>query len=411
MSTLPDVLYLTHRVPYPPDKGDRIRCFHLIEYLRRRARIHLACLADEPVPDETLAALRQRCHRLEILPLGGPLRWGRALGSLLGGGSISEGVFAHPALRRTVEQWSGEVRFQGALASASSLAPCLFTPRLDGARKVIDLMDVDSEKWLDYAAARRGPKSWLYRLEGARVRRLEQRLARWADGLALVSDNEVALFRRFCPDAPAHGIPNGVDLDYFTPQETREEEQTCVFVGALDYLPNVDAAVWFCREVWPRVRKACPGAKFWVVGRRPAPQVLELGGRDGVEVVGQVPDVRPYVARAAVTVVPLLIARGIQNKALESLAMGKATVVSPQTMGGLKAKAGVDLAVAATPEEWAATVLGLLRDGEKRRRLGQAGRRHVEECHRWESCLAPFADLLGLGESAVTPRVGTSTGS
>src|SRR5262249_19097299 len=146
---LSDVLYLTQRVPYPPDKGDRIRCYHLLEFLRRRARVHLACLADEPVPDETRTALRERCHRLEIIPLGGPLRWGRALGALLNGRTISEGVFAHPALRRTVEQWSRETQFHAALASASSLAPCLFAPGLAGARKVIDLMDVDSEKWLD----------------------------------------------------------------------------------------------------------------------------------------------------------------------------------------------------------------------------------------------------------------------
>src|SRR5262249_20598440 len=156
------------------------------------------------------------------------------------------------------------------------------------------------------------------------LRRLEQRLAGWADALTLVSENEVRLVRQFCPDAPVHGIPNGVDLDYFTNTDAAEEEQSCVFVGALDYLPNIDAAVWFCQEVWPRVRKECPQARFRVVGRRPAPEVLELGKQAGVEVIGQVPDVRPYVARAAVTVVPLRIARGIQNKALESLAMAKA---------------------------------------------------------------------------------------
>ena len=395
---LPDLLYLTQRVPYPPDKGDRIRCFHLLEYLRTRARVHLACLADEPVPPETVAALERRCHRVEILPIGGTLRWGRGLWSLLRGRTVSEGIFSMPALRATVDRWSREVRFHAAAASASSLAPCLLVPGLEGARKVIDFMDVDSQKWLDYAAARTGPKAWLYRLEGSRLRKLEQQQAGWADALTLVSNNEVRLFRQFCPKAPVHGIPNGVDFNYFSlpgPENT-EVENSCVFVGALDYLPNIDAAVWFCREVWPLLRKDCPEAKFQVVGRKPAPAVLALGAIPGVEVVGQVPDVRPYVARAAVTVVPLPIARGIQNKALESLAMGKATVVSPQTMGGLSAEAGVHLAVANTPAEWTATVLDLFRDGAKRRQLGMAGRRFVEENHRWETCLSPFGELLGL---------------
>jgi sugar transferase (PEP-CTERM/EpsH1 system associated) len=393
----PPVLYITQRVPYPPDKGDRIRCFHLLEFLRGRADVHLACLADEPVPEAAVAALRERTARLAILPVGGALRWGRALWSLARGRTVSEGAFAVPALRRAVALWAGETRYHAALASASSLAPYLRHPALAGAARVIDLMDVDSQKWLDYAAARRGPKAWLYRLEGARLARLERDLAGWAKALTLVSEAEARLFRQSCPEAPVHAIKNGVDLDYFSPAGGEEEEEaTCVFVGALDYFPNIDAAVWFCDAVWPEVLRGRPGAILRLVGRRPGSEVTALGRRPGVEVVGQVPDVRPQVRRATLSVVPLRIARGIQNKVLESLAMGKATVVSPQALAGVGARPAEHLAVAEAPAEWAAAILELFADRDRRRRLGAGGRAFVEEHHRWGRCLRPFADLLGL---------------
>src|SRR5262245_59224571 len=158
------LLYVTQRVPYPPDKGDRIRCYHLLEFLRRRAEVHLACLADEPVPEATTLALKERTARLAIVPVGGAGRWGRALWSLAAGRTASEGAFGAPALRRVIKGWAREARFHAALASASSLAPYLRARGLEGAVKVFDLMDVDSQKWLDYAAARSGPKAWLYRL-------------------------------------------------------------------------------------------------------------------------------------------------------------------------------------------------------------------------------------------------------
>jgi sugar transferase (PEP-CTERM/EpsH1 system associated) len=403
----PNLLYLTHRVPYPPDKGDRIRCFHVLEYLRRRANVHLACLADEPVDPCITEELTRRCERLVVVPLGGAVRWGRALWSLVAGGTASEGAFASPQLSRAVDQLVHETRYSAALTSNSSLAPYLRHPGLRDATRVIDLIDVDSQKWLDYARGSWHPRAWLHWLEGKRLRRLERRLTAESRALLLTTDAEVRLFRQFCDTGDVRAAACGVDLDYFAPDAVpgeQEREASCVFVGALDYRPNVDAAVWFCHEVWPRLRKDCPEARFWLVGRRPTPEVQELAKVEGVEVVGQVADVRPYVARAAVTVVPLRIARGIQNKVIESLAMGKATVVSPQTLGGLRTEPGVHLAVASTSDEWTATVLELFRDREKRRQLGSAGRRHTEEHHRWERCLAPFAELLGLPAEPVGPQ-------
>jgi polysaccharide biosynthesis protein PslH len=395
----PQVLYLVHRFPYPPDKGDRIRAFHLVRELSRWATVHLACLADEPVADASIAALGRYCRRVAVVPLPGWRRWARALASLACGGTATEGAFASAALRATLRTWAAQTRFHAVVASASSMAPFLRVPELRGVPAVIDLVDVDSQKWLDYAATAKAPRAWLYGLEGRRLRRLEQRLATSARALTLVTAAEVDLFRRFCTAGRVEAIGNGVDLDYFTPRP-QPGEDGCVFVGALDYRPNVDAACWFCREAWPAIHQARPTARMYLVGRRPAPAVCRLAEVPGVELVGQIADVRPHVARAAVTVVPLQIARGVQNKVLEALAMGKATVVSPQAREGLRAEPGVHLLTAATRQEWVDRVLRLLNDPTWRQQLGTAGRRHVEQEHRWDQCLRPFASLLGLDEAA-----------
>jgi sugar transferase (PEP-CTERM/EpsH1 system associated) len=334
-----------------------------------------------------------------VVPVGQWARGARALLSLARGGTATEGAFDAPGLRALVRRWAGEAQYCAALASASSLAPYLRLRELAGVPAAVDIMDVDSEKWFDYAATTRGPRAWLYRTEGRRLRRLERALPAWARAVTLVGEAEAGLYRRFCAPGEVRAVPNGVDLDYFRPGP-EACGPSCVFVGALDYLPNVDAAEWFCREVWPEVLRRRPRAKFLLVGRRPAPAVRRLAGRPGVEVVGQVPDVRPHVYRAAVTVVPLRIARGIQNKALESLAMGRATVVSPATLGGVRAEPGTHLLQASAPAEWVGALLRLFDDPGLRRRLGAAGRRYVQENHRWEHCLRPFAALLGLPEEA-----------
>jgi sugar transferase (PEP-CTERM/EpsH1 system associated) len=393
----PNLLFLAHRVPYPPDKGDRIRTYHLLRFLSRRAAVHLACLADEPVAEPCLAALNRLCARVAVVPAGGRARWLRGLLSLACGRTASEGVFSSSALRSVVRGWAADTRFQVALASASSLAQYLELPELAGVPAVVDLVDVDSQKWLDYAGAGRGPKAWLHALEGRRLRRLERALASRARALTLVSAAEAELYRTVCGAGPVHAINNGVDLDYFTvaPQAA---EPRCVFVGALDYRPNVDGAQWFCREVWPEIHRRRPEARVALVGRKPAPAVCRLAEIPGVELVGQVPDVRPHLAGAAVAVVPLRIARGLQNKVLEALATGRATVASPQALEGLAVRPGQHVLSASQPHEWVDAVLALFADAARRRQLGEAGRAFVEDCHRWDRCLTPFGSILGLPE-------------
>jgi sugar transferase (PEP-CTERM/EpsH1 system associated) len=209
----------------------------------------------------------------------------------------------------------------------------------------------------------------------------------------LVSRPEADLFDAIAGAGSATVATNGVDLDYFQPLAVAEEP-ACAFVGALDYRPNVDAAAWFATYVWPLVRAERPEAEFRLIGRKPAPAVERLAAIPGVRVVGPVPDVRPYVAAAAVVVAPMRLGRGLQNKVLEALAMRKAVVASPPAIAALAVEPGVHLERAETPDEWASTVRRLLADPTARKFLGDRGLDYVRQHHDWGTCLRPLTDLL-----------------
>ncbi len=383
------ILYLTHRAPYPPDKGDRIRNFHLLRTLAKHGRVWLGSLTDEPVAPENLAALQALCERVAVVPNGRFRRWLHAGASLLSGKSLSEGLFAERQLRRILRSWRRETRFRAAVVSASSLVPYLRMRELATTPAIVDLVDVDSQKWLDFAAASSPPKSWLYRWEGQRVRSLERALPGWTRAVSVVSRVEADLYEAFAGAGTATVATNGVDLDYFSPGPEGSNLE-CAFVGAMDYLPNIDGAVWFTREVWPAIRARHPSAQFRIVGRKPAPAVAALAAMAGVTVTGSVPDVRPFVASARVVVAPLRLARGVQNKVLEALGMGKAVVATPAAMAALQTEPGKHLLKAAAASEWIEAVCGLFADPERCRDLGRAGRRYVEEHHQWDNCLEPL---------------------
>jgi sugar transferase (PEP-CTERM/EpsH1 system associated) len=407
-----DVLYLAHRFPYPPDKGDRIRTYHLLRSLSELADVHLACFADESFGRSDLDELGRLCRRVAVIRLGNRSRRIRAFCSLASGRTATEGAFGSPAMRTLIGRWTRETRFHSAIASASSMVQYLGAREARQIPAVVDLVDVDSRKWLDYAGATRGPMAWLYRTEGRRLGDLERSIPIWARAVTLVSEAEAALFRRSGGSGPIHAVTNGVDFDSFHPGIPGSGDRGgCVFVGALDYRPNVDGVVWFCREVWPEILSRRPGTRFALVGRKPSAAVRRLAGLPGVDLVGQVHDVRPHLASASVAVMPLRIARGVQNKVLEALAMGKAVVASPEAIEGIRAEPGVHLLAASAPAEWVEAVTRLLDDGDLRQRLGADGRAYVEEAHSWERCLAPFGTLLGLdpvdpGSSVLAPRVG-----
>jgi sugar transferase (PEP-CTERM/EpsH1 system associated) len=280
------------------------------------------------------------------------------------------------------------------------VAPYLRIDALRDVPAVVDFVDVDSQKWLDYAAADRGARAWLYRLEGARLRRLERAIAGWARAITLVSEAEAVLFRSACDAGPAHVVGVGVETTSLrdTVLAHARDGYTCVFTGALDYRPNVDGVRWFCTEAWPEIRRRHPAARIQLVGRRPARSVCRLGRIEGVEVIGPVPDVRPYLEEAAMAIAPIRIARGIQCKVLEAMAMARAVVASPGALTGLNVTPGVHALSASTSSEWIDAVSRLIGDSALRGRIAKAGRAYVEERHRWEDCLESLGTLLGIGD-------------
>jgi sugar transferase (PEP-CTERM/EpsH1 system associated) len=402
------VLYLVHRFPYPPDKGDRIRTFNVIRFLSSRCRLSVATLADEPVPAGHAAALAEYCDRLHVVGLRST-RWLHAGLSFVRGRTITAGAFASRSLKSAIADWAGRTSFDAILTSSSSMVPYLRIPQLCRTPAVVDLIDVDSEKWGQYAASFRGPRRILYAAEARRLRELETNLPSSVQAVTLVSDPEADLYRsialnaRRSSAAEIHTVSNGVDLDYFHPDKDSSpahRSPTLVFLGAMDYPPNVEAVVWFSSEIWPELKRRRPEARFEIVGRRPAEDVRRLADLSGVTVTGAVPDVRPHLARAAVVVAPLRIARGIQNKVLEAMASGKPVVASRQALEGLAAREGIEFLSAETAGQWVSVVADLLSRPERCAQLGASARSYVERHHHWTTRLAPLANLLGLKASS-----------
>lgn len=415
-----NLLYLAHRVPYPPDRGDRIRTYHVLRFLARHATVHLACLTDETPDPAAAAALRGLCAQVRIEPLDPCLRWVRALRSVLAGGTVTEGAFRSPALERALDDWGRDTSFDAVWITSSGLTPYLDLPSLRDVPAHVDLIDVDSAKWETLGRTGRGPRAAIHRLEARRLRRTEAALAERAAALYVVSPAEADLYHAFRDTDRLHVLRNGVDLETFRPAEddardpavaeavsnaARAAPPVCVFVGVLDYAPNIDGIAWFAREVWPLVRARRPDAVLEIVGRHPVPEVTALGTLPGVAVVGSVPDVRPHLWHARAAVVPLRIARGVQNKVLEALACGTPVVTSPLTLQGLQAEPGRDLLTASSPQEWSAAVLRLFEDEALAGELRRSGRAYVERHHRWDRCLEPLHDRLDLPHASLRPVV------
>ncbi|MCX6626024.1 MAG: TIGR03087 family PEP-CTERM/XrtA system glycosyltransferase, partial [Candidatus Solibacter sp.] len=324
-----ELLYLSHCVPYPPNKGEKIRAFYEIEALASRHRVHLACFARTPSEmEDAKHLLGNPCASVYAAPLFPfPLHAARALARFCAGGCLNSSFYSSRALRRDVAALHAQVKLDAAVAYTAVMAP--FVP--NDLPFVLDYIDVDSEKWLAYAK-RRQP-SLFYRLEAGRVRRLEIAQGRRARLGLFTTQAEESVFRSFAADIPTAYLENGVESRYFDPAAVKPDPALAgrdylLFVGSMDYYPNTEAAERFARDIFPALRAAAPGLELLIVGRKPTQSVFALGRVDGVEVVGTVEDVRPYYLGCRAVVAPLSIARGIQNKVLEALAMERPVLAS-----------------------------------------------------------------------------------
>lgn len=397
------LLFISHRVPYPPDKGERVRAFHEIEALAQHFRVTVAALTHQPSDVEAAAELKHWCEKVITAPAGGRVRLLRGGMALLCGRSVTEGFFHSRRLAYALGEEAAREPFDLVLAYSSSTIP--YALGVPAGARIADLVDVDSAKWATYAQVARWPRRWLYRREARGVQSLEQRAIDECDAVVLVSPDEVKALGIMSHKVAAIG--NGVDTEYFKPTDDEEASPpSLVFTGTMDYKPNIDGVCWFVREVWPALRRDVPDLTFSIVGRNPTRAVRKLVEIPGVRVTGSVPDVRPYLAKATLAVVPLLIARGVQNKILEAMAMGRAVVASPQGLEGLEVAVGTETLQARTPDEWQRCILELLQDNARRQQVEHAARTCVEQKYAWAARLQPLLDLcerLGAGCEAGAP--------
>ncbi len=384
------LLYLAHRVPYPPDKGERVRAYHEIRALAERFEVTVGCLAHRPADRASAEALATDCAALQVGTVRKPAALlGGAL-SLLRGRSITEGYFRDRRWLGELQAAAGPDGFDLVFAYCSSMLPAAMA--IPARARAIDLVDVDSAKWRQYAREGAAPMRWLHSAEARRVEALERRAVREFDLVTLVSPDEARALPAGGPNV--HPVANGVDTEYFRPSPAGPvEPASVVFTGTMDYRPNVQAVCWFVENVWPGVRKAHGEARFLIVGRDPAPAVRRLASTPGVEVTGTVADVRPYLHDASLAVAPLRIARGVQNKVLEAMSCGLAVVGTPEALEGIGARAGEEVLEAGDARRWVRLVGELLDDDALRRRIGDSARQYVVARARWASRMGELTDL------------------
>lgn len=406
-----EVLFLAHRIPFPPDRGDKIRSCHVLRHIAALAPVHVACFADDETDlghePELAAIAASHClvRRTRSLPLAG-------LAALATGKPVSLTAFADDGLHAYVDRVLAERPIAAIYVFSGQMAQ--YVPPSFAGRVVMDFVDVDSAKFEAYAKTAGIAARAMYAREARLLSRFESRMARRASASLLVTPEETSLFHaRLCEgDEPVlQALCNGIDTEFFDPQDMPgASEMTGVgpqitFTGQMDYPPNVTAVEMFARDVMPAIRAVMPDARFNVVGRAPVPAVRKLDGINGTRVTGAVLDVRPWIAGADLVVAPLTIARGVQNKVLEAMAMARPVLATPHAATGIAARDGFELVVAEGAEALACQALGLLHDPVRADAIGRSARAFViRECG-WDHVLAPLAVLLGIGGEGGGTRV------
>jgi len=437
------ILYIAHRIPYPPNKGDKIRSFNEIKYLSQRHEIHLACLADDPNDLKYEEDLRGFCKSTNVVLINPKITKLKSIFYLLTKQPLTIPYFYSPKLQRTIDHLLSTIDFDVIFCFSSPMAEYVFKSKLlvsgclklekspvegspvpsgqklasstqklstsnqQPATRIMDFVDVDSDKWTQYSEYIGFPKSWIYGLEGRRLADYEKKVAESFDHCVFVTKAEERIFRGRNPHIKNISvISNGVDLDYFSSTvsqeqatsnqkpETSLQQPIIVFTGAMDYYANVEGVVWFTKDILPLIKKEIPEVRFYIVGSNPTKEVIQLSGNDGITVTGYVPDIREYLGRATVAVVPLRIARGIQNKILEAMAMGLPVVATPEAFEGIEAKPDRDLIVGENERKIADGVIKLVKEASLRKSLGDNARRVIEENYCWTKNLERLNNIL-----------------
>lgn len=405
-----ELLYLAHRIPYPPDKGDKIRSFHLLKHLSKNYRIHLGTFIDCEADKQHYDAVKEFCGETCFVAINPGARRLRSLSALLSGEPLTLPYYRNARLQSWVDTLLDGHRVECVLAFSAAMAQ--YVRRREDLHRVVDFVDVDSDKWRQYASSKRWPLSLLYRRESRRLLEYERQIARSFDAATFVSHAEAELFRRLAPETSAKVtyFNMGVDANYFSPHAAYDcpypaGTKALVFTGTMDYWANVDAVNWFARTVFPKIQIRSPQAAFYIVGSRPNSTVKQLAALPGVIVTGTVKDVRPFLAHAVLSIAPLRIARGVQSKVLEAMAMEKTVIVSPQALEGISVTPGSELFVAHNEHDFSDRIILLLQSGIDAD-IGRAARARILRDYTWGNSLMRIDALLQKQRSLYSPESG-----
>ena len=400
-----EILFLTHRVPWPPNRGDKIRAHHILRSLMGHRPLHLACFADDDAEADEIGDIKTGLASSKIVRRTKP-NWRAGIEALASGKPVSLTSFESAEIRSYVRNTIKAGSIDCIFVFSGQMAQ--FVPDNFPGRVIMDFADVDSAKFESYADDGFGPMAWINRREGRLLRAFEQGVATLADHSLFVSDAEAELFRQRSglDDRKVKAVGNGIDLDFYDPAKASaadlpHEGPLIIFTGQMDYRPNVDAVVSFAKEAMPEILRQHPDAQFAIVGRAPTADVIRLDGLNSTMVTGSVDDIRCWLKAADVVVAPLRIARGIQNKVLEAMAMGKPVVASAAAAQGINAVNGKHFYVADDVRHEAMLVCDLLSDPDKAQALGDRASALIRSDYSWKIQLADIAKLCGIDENVI----------
>jgi sugar transferase (PEP-CTERM/EpsH1 system associated) len=396
------ILVVSHRFPYPPKSGSNVRAFHMIKHLARNHEVTVAAPVRSAAEQDEAAGIAPYCAAHLTARVWEPLQVLRMVGYLPTPAPSSMGYFHSTRLAREVRQLLARKRFDLILVHCSSVAH--YVSATTDVPKILDFVDMDSQKWLDYASFKRFPLSAGYWIEGKKLERAEKRLAACFDLCTTITRAEWNTLEGYRTGVATDWFSNGVDSGYFAPISEPYDPDTISFVGRMDYYPNQECMFEFCANVLPRIRMRRPRAKLVIIGADPAPAVLRLAELPGVTVTGSVPDVRPHLLRSALMVAPLNLARGTQNKVLEAMAAGVPVVSSSVAAGGVDAVAGEHFLVADGPAGQAAAILAILENPGERERLAAAGRARMLSHHDWAGTMQHLDRIIERCEAIFRER-------
>lgn len=392
-----EILFLAHRVPWPPDRGDKIRSYHILQHLRQMAPVHVGAFADDVRDMGFTGTFGQHvasCH-IEIRHKHQLLAGAEAS---LTGRPVSVSSFASRSMRNWVDARLASGKISHIYGFSGQMAQ--YVPADFAGRFIMDFVDVDSAKFESYAASGSALMQWVNAREGRLLAQFERDVAKRADVSLFVSQTEAELFTQRSGAANVGVLGNGIDTVFYDPAgEYRKihpayPDPLIIFTGQMDYRPNIEAVTAFATDTMPVIRQSEPHATFAIVGRNPTPAVSALSALPGVQVTGAVDDVRTWLSAADVVVAPLRTARGIQNKVLEAMAMAKPVIASPAAAEGIDGQPGLHFFVEDNPANEAQRICALLAQPNLMQQIGRAARAHVTARYSWAGQLSSLDGIM-----------------